>query len=165
MKILVVGQLFDAHATLAGPDTRITVVDAAMEPTRTRDWVLAKVAIRERGIRLGLGKRRSSLQVLPWSEVSGLGLTDLSGQSQGAGQLLMLFDTMRAVDVAATCGTCRSSAGTRSPTRWTMSGSPTSSKNCQRTTKRNSWATCPRSAAPTSSRRWTRTTRPTCSPS
>jgi Mg/Co/Ni transporter MgtE len=101
-EILVVGQLFDARATLAGSDTRITVVDAAMEPTRTRDWVLAKVAIRERGIRLGLGKRRSSLQVLPWSEVSGLGLTDLSGQSQGAGQLLMLFDTMRAVDVAAT---------------------------------------------------------------
>jgi Mg/Co/Ni transporter MgtE len=101
-EILVVGQLFDAHATLAGSDTRITVVDAAMEPTRTRDWVLAKVAIRERNTRLGLGRRRSSLQVLPWSEVSGLGLTDLSGQPQGAGQLLMLFDTMRAVDVAAT---------------------------------------------------------------
>jgi Mg/Co/Ni transporter MgtE len=101
-EILVVGQLFDAHATLAGSGTRITVVDAAMEPTRTRDWVLAKVAIRERSIRLGVGKRRSSLQVLPWSEVSGLGLTDVSGQPQGAGQLLMLFDTMRAVDVAAT---------------------------------------------------------------
>jgi Mg/Co/Ni transporter MgtE len=99
-EILVVGQLFDAHATLMGTETRITVIDAAMEPTRTRDWVLAKLAIRER--RIGLGKRRSSLQVVPWSEVSGLGLTDLSGQPQGAGQLLMLFDTMRAVDVAAT---------------------------------------------------------------
>ncbi|QWF79210.1 magnesium transporter MgtE N-terminal domain-containing protein [Amycolatopsis sp. CA-230715] len=101
-EVLVVGQLLDAHAFLADTTTRVTVVDAAMEPTRTRDWVLAKLAIRERSTRLGLGRRRSSLQVVPWGEVSGLGLTDLSGQPQGAGQLLVLFDTMRAVDVAAT---------------------------------------------------------------
>ncbi|GAA4549210.1 magnesium transporter MgtE N-terminal domain-containing protein [Amycolatopsis samaneae] len=101
-EVLVLGQLLDAHATLPGSQTRITVVDAAMEPTRTRDWVLAKLAIRERSSRLGLGRRRSAMQVLPWSEVAGLGLTDLAGQPQGAGRLLMLFDTMRAVDVAAT---------------------------------------------------------------
>jgi Mg/Co/Ni transporter MgtE len=101
-EVLVLGQLFDADAHLAGSDTRITVVDAAMEPTRTRDWVLTKLAIKERPVRLGLGRRRSSLQVVPWSEVSGLNLTDLAGQSQGAAQLLMLFDTMRAVDIAAT---------------------------------------------------------------
>ncbi|MEU0789806.1 CBS domain-containing protein [Amycolatopsis sp. NPDC005961] len=99
-EVLVLGQLLDAHATLAGSDTRITVVDAAMEPTRTRDWVLAKLAIRER--RVGLGRRRSAMQVLRWEEVAGLGLADLAKQPQGAGQLLMLFDTMRSVDVAAT---------------------------------------------------------------
>jgi CBS domain-containing protein len=101
-EVLVLGQLADAHARFAATGTRLEVVDAAMEPTRTRDWVLAKLAVRERSSRLGLGRRRSSLQVVPWSEVAGLGLTDLSGQPQGAGQLLMLFDTMRAVDVAAT---------------------------------------------------------------
>ncbi len=101
-EVLVVGQLFDAHASLMSSDARVTVVDAAMEPTRTRDWVLAKLAIRERSTRLGLGRRRAPMQVVPWSEVSGLGLTDLTGQTQGAAQLLMLFDTMRAVDVAAT---------------------------------------------------------------
>ncbi|MGV9300305.1 MULTISPECIES: magnesium transporter MgtE N-terminal domain-containing protein [Amycolatopsis] len=101
-EVLVCGQLLDAHATLTGAETRVTVVDAAMEPTRTRDWVLAKLAVRERSTRLTLGRRRAAMQVLPWSEVSGLGLTDLTGQPQGAGQLLMLFDTMRAVDVAAT---------------------------------------------------------------
>lgn len=101
-EVLVLGQLTDAHASLAATGSRVTVVDAAMEPTRTRDWLLAKVAVRERGGRLGLGKRRSSLQVLPWSDVSGLSLTDLSGQPQGVGQLLTLFDTMRAVDIAAT---------------------------------------------------------------
>ncbi|OZM75133.1 magnesium transporter [Amycolatopsis antarctica] len=101
-EVLVLGQLADAHATLSGTDTRIAVSDAAMEPTRTRDWVLAKLAIRERTGRLGIGRRRSTLRVVPWSDVSGLGLADLSAQPQGAGQLLILFDTMRAVDVAAT---------------------------------------------------------------
>ncbi|MBB1157521.1 MULTISPECIES: magnesium transporter MgtE N-terminal domain-containing protein [Amycolatopsis] len=101
-EVLVCGQLLDAHATLTGADTRVTVVDAGMEPTRTRDWVLAKLAVRERSARLALGRRRTAMQVLPWNEVAGLGLTDLAGQPQGAGQLLMLFDTMRAVDVAAT---------------------------------------------------------------
>ncbi|UJW33244.1 CBS domain-containing protein [Saccharothrix sp. AJ9571] len=101
-EVLVLGQLADAHATLAASGVRVTVADAAMEPTRTRDWVLARLAVRERSSRLGLGRRRSSLQVLPWSEVAGLGLADLAVQPQGAGQLLMLFDTMRAVDVAAT---------------------------------------------------------------
>src|SRR5438067_2751882 len=89
-EVLVLGQLTDAHARLARTDTRVTVVDAAMEPTRTRDWVLAKLAVRERTGRLGLTRRRSSLHVLPWSDIAGLGLTDLSGQPQGAGQLLML---------------------------------------------------------------------------
>ncbi|WP_199433940.1 magnesium transporter MgtE N-terminal domain-containing protein [Qaidamihabitans albus] len=101
-EVLVLGQLFDARARLTDSGTRVTVVDAAMEPTRTRDWVLARLAIRERTGRLGLGRRRSALRVVPWAEISGLGLTDLTGQTQGAGQLLMLFDTMRAVDVAAT---------------------------------------------------------------
>ncbi|WP_020668050.1 magnesium transporter MgtE N-terminal domain-containing protein [Amycolatopsis nigrescens] len=101
-EVLVLGQLLDAHARLGTAESRVTVVDAAMEPTRTRDWVIAKLAVRERSTRLGLGRRRTALQVLPWSEVAGLGLTDLSGQPQGAGQLLVLFDTMRAVDVAVT---------------------------------------------------------------
>src|SRR5215217_8314957 len=88
-EILVIGQLSDAHARLATKDgsaeglsgsdspgettgqTRVTIVDAAMEQTRSRDWVLTKVAVRERGNRL-LGRRRSSLQVLQWNEITAL---------------------------------------------------------------------------------------------
>src|SRR4051794_19383770 len=51
-EVLVLGQLTDAHARLAVTDVRVTLVDAAMEPTRTRDWVLAKLAVRERTSRL-----------------------------------------------------------------------------------------------------------------
>ncbi|WP_233574172.1 magnesium transporter MgtE N-terminal domain-containing protein [Amycolatopsis panacis] len=101
-EVLVCGQLLDAHAMRTDGTTRVTIADAAMEPTRTRDWVLAKLAVRERSTRLTLSRRRAAMQVLPWNEVAGLGLTDLTGQPQGAGQLLMLFDTMRAVDIAAT---------------------------------------------------------------
>ncbi|WAL64868.1 CBS domain-containing protein [Amycolatopsis cynarae] len=100
-EVLVLGQLTDAHAYLRETGTRLNVVDAAMEPTRTRDWLLTKVAVRERTGRIGLA-RRSSLRILPWNDIAGLGLTDVSGQPQGAGQLLMLFDTMRPVDIAAT---------------------------------------------------------------
>jgi Mg/Co/Ni transporter MgtE len=101
-EVLVLGQLTDAHAHLRETGSRVTVVDAAMEPTRTRDWLLTKVAVRERSGRIGLGRRRSSLRVLPWSDIAGLGLADVTGKPQGAGQLLMLFDTMRPVDIAAT---------------------------------------------------------------
>lgn len=101
-EVLVLGQLTDAHATLTDGGARIAIVDAAMEPTRTRDWLLARLAVRERSGRIGLTRRRPAMRVLPWSEVTGLGLADLSEQPQGAGQLLTLFDTMRAVDVAAT---------------------------------------------------------------
>ncbi|MBB3052809.1 Mg/Co/Ni transporter MgtE [Prauserella isguenensis] len=101
-EVLVLGQLLDARAHLPPEGTRLTVVDAAMEPTRTRDWVLAKLAVRQRTGPLKLTGRRGGLQVLSWEDVSGLGLADLGTQPQGAGQLLMLFDTMRAVDVAAT---------------------------------------------------------------
>ncbi|ASR34313.1 magnesium transporter [Prauserella marina] len=98
-EVLVLGQLFDARASSGG--ARITVIDAAMEPSRTRDWLLTKLAIRER-TGLGIGRRRAGLRVVPWSEVSGLNLAELTGQPQGAGQLLVQFDTMRAVDIAAT---------------------------------------------------------------
>src|SRR5262245_22487864 len=46
-EVLVLGQLTDAHARLRDTDARVTVVDAAMEPSRTRDWVLTKLAVRE----------------------------------------------------------------------------------------------------------------------
>ena len=45
---LVVGQLLDAPVRMTG-DTggeEVVVVDAAMEPTRTRDWVVGRLAVR-----------------------------------------------------------------------------------------------------------------------
>ncbi|WP_199441406.1 magnesium transporter MgtE N-terminal domain-containing protein [Umezawaea beigongshangensis] len=95
-EVLVLGEVLDARIQLE-TDAAAVVVDAAMEPTRTRDWRMTRVAVRERTGRLG---RRGPVQVVRWDEISGLSVTELSGQPQGAQQLLAIFETMRAVDVA-----------------------------------------------------------------
>jgi Mg/Co/Ni transporter MgtE len=97
-EILVVGQLLDAQVTIESTGTHATVVDVAIEPTRTRDWILCRVATRQRTGRLG---RRGPVQVLPWEDVRAPGLTELIHAPQGVRQLLALYDTMRATDVAA----------------------------------------------------------------
>ena len=45
---LVLGNLLDRTVTVARQSgEKATVVDTAMEQTRTRDWVLTRVAVRE----------------------------------------------------------------------------------------------------------------------
>jgi Mg/Co/Ni transporter MgtE len=95
-EVLVVGQLLDARVRLDS-GSQAVLVDAAMEPTRTRDWRMVKVAVRERTGRLS---RRGPVQILRWEEISGVSIAELAGQPQGAQQLLAVFETMRAVDVA-----------------------------------------------------------------
>ncbi len=97
-EVLVVGQLLDARAVVLETERQAVLVDAAMEPTRTRDWVLGRVAIRERTGRLS---RRGPIQVLRWEEIAAPGVTDLASAPQGAAQLLSVFESMRAADVAA----------------------------------------------------------------
>jgi len=91
---LVVGQLVDAQVRLVDSEEDAVVVDAAIEPTRRRDWVIARLAVRTRRHRLG---RRGPVQVVPWRAVTGLSITD----RQGTEGLLAVFETMRSADVAA----------------------------------------------------------------
>jgi len=95
-EVLVVGQLLDARVRLDS-DQAAVLVDAAMEPTRTRDWRMTRVAVRVRTGRLG---RRGPVQVLRWEELAGLSVAELAGQPQGAQHLVAVFETMRAADVA-----------------------------------------------------------------
>lgn len=97
-EVLVIGQLLDARVTIESTGQDATVMDIAIEPTRTRDWVLSRVAIRNRTGRL---VRRGPVRVLGWDEIRAPGLTELTETPQGALRLLALFDTMRATDVAA----------------------------------------------------------------
>lgn len=97
-EVLVVGQLLDARVTIVEDGTSAVVVDAAIEPTRTRDWLLGRVAVQSRTRRLS---RRGPVQVLRWEDIHGPGVTELAQLPQGTAQLLAVFDGMRAVDVAA----------------------------------------------------------------
>jgi flagellar motility protein MotE (MotC chaperone) len=91
---LLVGQLLDAPVRLVDGGTEAVVVDAAIEPTRSRDWLVSRLAVRARRHRLA---RRGQVQVVPWSAVTGLSLSD----RQGTAGLLSVFETMRPADVAA----------------------------------------------------------------
>jgi Mg/Co/Ni transporter MgtE len=92
---LVVGQLLDAPVRMAESDEEVVVVDAAIEPTRTRDWVVGRLAVRPRRSRL---TRRPEVRVVSWRAVTGLTLTD----RQGTEGLLAVFETMRPADIAGT---------------------------------------------------------------
>ncbi len=95
-EVLVIGELLDAKIKFDNGGTA-TVVDAAMEPTRTRDWRMVRIAARQRTGRL---VRKGPVQVWRWEDVSGLSVNEIAGQPQGAQQLLAVFEGMRAVDVA-----------------------------------------------------------------
>ncbi|MGH4012252.1 MAG: magnesium transporter MgtE N-terminal domain-containing protein [Pseudonocardiaceae bacterium] len=96
---LVIGEILDTRVHVAATGAVAVVVDAGIEQTRTRDWVITKLAVRERIGRLG---RRGPVQVLGWDEVAGLTLAEVSSRGQGTEQLLALFEGMRAVEVANT---------------------------------------------------------------
>jgi flagellar motility protein MotE (MotC chaperone) len=93
-EMLVIGQLLDAPVRLVESGQQAVVVDAAIEPTRSRDWIVGRLAVRAR--RQGLA-RRGQVQVVDWRAVSGLTLSD----RQGTAGLLAVFETMRAADVAS----------------------------------------------------------------
>jgi Mg/Co/Ni transporter MgtE len=94
-EVLVVGQLIDAPVRLADSGADAVVVDAAVEHTRARDWVVGRLAVRERRGRLG---RRGQAQIVAWNAVTGLTLTD----RQGTAGLLAVLETLRPADVAST---------------------------------------------------------------
>src|SRR5690606_28648305 len=73
----------------------VSVVDVAMEPTRTRDWLISKVAVRRRTGR-GLRKRGESL-IVDWDAVEGFSAVE---HGQGAAGLIAAFGQMKAADLA-----------------------------------------------------------------
>jgi CBS domain-containing protein/sporulation protein YlmC with PRC-barrel domain len=93
---LVLADLLDRTVVVPETGTRATVVDAAMEQTRTRDWLLTRIAVREQSGRLS--RRRGHVRQLEWNEVEGLG--PAANEPQGADTLLGLLSETRAADLA-----------------------------------------------------------------
>jgi flagellar motility protein MotE (MotC chaperone)/CBS domain-containing protein len=94
---LVLGGLLDRTATVRDSGQQVAVVDAAMEQTRTRDWVLTRIAVRDVGSRLT--RRRGQVRQVDWQELDGLGPAPEAGQ--GADALLDVLSTQRPADLAA----------------------------------------------------------------
>ncbi|AKN16475.1 magnesium transporter MgtE N-terminal domain-containing protein [Mycobacterium haemophilum] len=101
-EVLALGQVLDtpvrvndpALPELAGVDVVIT--DLGIEQTRTRDWMVTKIAVRAQR-RLG---RRGPVHVVDWQYVQGLTPSALAMPGKGVAQLLDQFDGRKAVDVA-----------------------------------------------------------------
>ncbi|GAB4011587.1 magnesium transporter MgtE N-terminal domain-containing protein [Nocardioides ultimimeridianus] len=92
---LVIGQMLDRTVTIVSTGVTGTVYDVAMEPARTRDWVLSRVAVQEpsKGFR-----RRGQTYVVEWSDVTGLSRRDAG---QGAAHLVAAINEMRPADAAS----------------------------------------------------------------
>jgi Mg/Co/Ni transporter MgtE len=103
-EVLAMGQVLDTTVRvndrelpeLAGLEVVIT--DLGIEQTRTRDWLVTRVAVRTQR-RLG---RRGPVHVVDWQNVQGLTPSALALPGQGVAQLLDQFDGRKAVDVADT---------------------------------------------------------------
>ncbi|MGX5653480.1 magnesium transporter MgtE N-terminal domain-containing protein [Geodermatophilus nigrescens] len=90
---LVLGELLDRTVTLRETQRPATVVDAAVEQTRTGEWQVTRLAVQEPG-RLG---RRGQLHQVPWAEVAGLALPETG---QGAETLIATYRELNAADLA-----------------------------------------------------------------
>jgi len=101
-EVLVLGQVLDTRVRVTDPEQEqlagvdVVVVDLGIEQTRTRDWVVTRVAVRSLR-RLG---RRSAVVVVGWQNVQGLTPTGLAMPGQGVAQLLHQFEGQRPIAVA-----------------------------------------------------------------
>ncbi len=101
-EVLVLGQVVETVVRVEDPEQPqlsgldLYVVDLGIEQTRTRDWMVTKVAVRP-ARRLG---RRSNVSIVDWQQVQGLTPSGLAMPDQGVAQLLEQFVGQRAVEVA-----------------------------------------------------------------
>jgi CBS domain-containing protein len=93
---LVLAELVDRRVTLLESGEEVTVLDVAMEQTRT-EWQLTRVAVRKPGTGLR-GRRRGEVHQVGWDEVSGFSLPE---DGQGAANLLAVFERLRPADLAS----------------------------------------------------------------
>ena len=93
---LVLGELLDRPVHIRETGISATIVDAAMEQTRSRDWLITRLAVRTGG-GVRLSRRRGQLSQVDWEDVDGLVPQDTG---QGTDALMATLSDLRAADVA-----------------------------------------------------------------
>ena len=81
-----------------GRPTRYQVVDVEIERQRSRDWLVSRLAVRERRGRSPLG-RRGAVSIHPWSRIRGLDVA-IGTPEHGAESLVEQYADLRPADVA-----------------------------------------------------------------
>jgi CBS domain-containing protein len=95
-ELLALGEILDREVTLVEDDAAAVVVDVAMERSRSSEWELVKIAVRQFSAGM-LRRKRGHLLQVDWGEVAGV----IKPQDrQGAANLLAVFDQLRAADLA-----------------------------------------------------------------
>ncbi|MGC4893399.1 magnesium transporter MgtE N-terminal domain-containing protein [Micromonospora sp. DT31] len=92
-ELLVLQELLDRRVQLDTGQSG-SVVDVAMESSRSGEWSLSRVAVREQTGRL---TRRGHLHQVDWDRVRGLGVV---GDNRGTANLLAVLEDMRPADLA-----------------------------------------------------------------
>lgn len=96
-EVLVLSELLDRAVMIRESGQQASVVDAAIEPTRSRDWVITRLAVRT-GTATRLPHRRGQLSQVGWGEVDGLAVPQAK---QGTDTLVAVLSGMRPADVAS----------------------------------------------------------------
>ena len=94
-EVLVLAELLDRRVVVRETGEQVSIVDAAIEQNRARDWVITKLAVQTTGGRLP--RRRGQLFQVDWSDVDGLSVAEAE---QGTDALLSTLAELRAADVA-----------------------------------------------------------------
>ena len=111
LELRLIGQLLGVQVQLATTASSAIIVDVSMERTRSRDWVVSKLAVRERTRRI---VRRAPVQVVGWTDVRGMDPAELTGHSiRGAQRVLASFEGLRAADAAGHPARSRSATAVR----------------------------------------------------
>lgn len=98
-ELLVLGELLDRTVTMTLDNAPVSIVDAAMEQNRTRDWLIQRLAVRgSYASRLPGRRRRGELFQVEWDEVDGLALVE---SEQSAQTLVSVLASLRPADLAA----------------------------------------------------------------
>ncbi|MFI5777888.1 magnesium transporter MgtE N-terminal domain-containing protein [Nocardia sp. NPDC051570] len=101
-EMLGLAQVLDSKVEVDDPElpdlqgVDLFVVDLGIEQTRSRDWMVSRVAVRGHR-RLG---RRRAVHVVEWTYVRGLTQRELNLPGQDVTQLLGQFEGLRPADVA-----------------------------------------------------------------